>query len=164
MTMWILASAMAFSAVEFVRMPLASVRTQTLTVSQPAEQRWQPAVVLLQSSSPLFTVRGAVGPRHVAKKAPPASAAAWLWPSALLAATLVTRVGRKSSFVRSVRASRHRSRNTQPLMAARSIREKIMDATAGVTAQQIAAAAIALAVLIVSPDDALAKGGGSGFS
>ena len=75
-------------------MPLASVRTQTLPVSQPAEQRWQPAVVLLQSSSPLFTVRGAVRPRHVAKKAPPASAAAWLWPSALLAATLVTRVGR----------------------------------------------------------------------
>ena len=95
--MWILASAMAFSAVEFVRMPLASVRTQTLPVSQPAEQRWQPAVVLLQSSSPLFTVRGAVRPRHVAGKAPPASAAAWLWPSALLAATLVTRVGRTAS-------------------------------------------------------------------
>ena len=85
MTMWILASAMAFSAVEFVRMPLASVRTQTLPVSQPAEQRWQPAVVLLQSSSPLFAVRGAVRLRHVGK-APTASAAAWLVPCAFLAA------------------------------------------------------------------------------
>ena len=95
--MWILASAMAFSAVEFVRVPLASVRTQTLPVSQPAKHRWQPAVLLLQSSPPRFAVRGAVRPRHVAGKAPTSSAAAWLWPSALLAATLVTRVGRTAS-------------------------------------------------------------------
>ena len=78
-------------------MPLASVRTQTLPVSQPAEQRWQPAVVLQQSSPPLFAVRGAVRPRPVAAKAPTASAAAWLWPSALLAATVVTRVRRTAS-------------------------------------------------------------------
>ena len=97
MTMWILASAMAFSAFESVRMPFASVRTQILPVSQPAEQRWQPAVALLQSSPPRFAVRGAVRPRHVAGKAPTASAAAWLWPSTLLAATLITRVGRTAS-------------------------------------------------------------------
>ena len=97
MTMWILATATAFSDIQFVHMHLASMGTQKLPALQPAEQRWQPAVVLLQSSSPLFTVRGAVGHRHVAKKAPPASAAAWLWPSALLAATLVTRVGRTAS-------------------------------------------------------------------
>ena len=98
MTLWILAIATAFSAVQSVRMPLASVRIRSLPALQPAKQRRQPAVVSLQSTLPLFAVRGAVRPRHVAGKAPTTSAAAWLGLSALLAAAaLVTRVARTTS-------------------------------------------------------------------
>ena len=97
MAIWILATATAFSDVQSVRMPLASMRTQHLPALQPAEQRWQPAVVSLQSSTPIFLVRGAVRSRHVAEKARTASAATWLGLGALLFAALITRVRRKPS-------------------------------------------------------------------
>ena len=107
--MWILATAAAFSDVQSVGVSLGSWRPQPPPALQPAELRPQPAVVSLQSSPPLFAVRG-----HVAGQAPPASAATWVVPSALLAAALLTRVRRAAS-----EASGHRLKtNTNTTTAA----------------------------------------------
>ena len=96
MTLWIFATATAFS-VQVVQLRLGSVRIESLPALQPAEQRRQLAVVSLQSSPPLFAVHGAFGHRHVAGKAQTTSAAAWLVPSALLVAALISRVARTNS-------------------------------------------------------------------
>ena len=69
MTLWIFATATAFSAVQPVQMHLGSVRTGSLPALQPAEQRRQPAVASPQSFPPIFAVFRALRPRNVAGKA-----------------------------------------------------------------------------------------------
>ena len=68
MALWILAIATAFSDFQSVRIPHVSVRTHILPTLQPTEQTQQ-LLLSLQSSPPLFAVRGVATPRPVAGKA-----------------------------------------------------------------------------------------------
>ena len=88
---------MAFTATQHVQTLLGSVRTESLPVLQPAEQRQQPRVVSQQGVPLLFAGHGAFRPGHVARRTPTTSAAAWLGPSALLAAALIARVAQTDS-------------------------------------------------------------------
>ena len=97
MATWILATAVALSDVQSLRIPHASTRTDRLPELQRAAQRREPAAASLPSSGLLLASRGAAPPLRVAGKAPRVSVASWFGPCAVLAAALTARVGRTAT-------------------------------------------------------------------